>query len=194
MINNRGWSAFIVLIAVVSFMPSGHGEDEIKAARVQSVIDELVAREHDATAPRRYQISEDELNAYLIRKLRERPPRGVEDVKVQLREGSFLTRLEVDLDKVQIPEGAGSSLLLAFLSGRQNLEILGRLQGEGGRATYTIEEARLNSYSLPVSIVRSILRSAAKKQDPPFDPTEPFNLPYGIQRLEVRTGKVTVHR
>jgi hypothetical protein len=40
--------------------------------------------------------------------------------------------------------------------------------------------------------VNSILSSVGRQQDPPFDPSEPFDIPYGIKTIRVQQGKIRI--
>ena len=105
-------------------------------------------------------------------------------------DGSFITFLTIDFDQVEVKgDSMSAQLFKIFLRGKQTIEVEGRLKTEKGRGTYQVERATLNGMPLPASLVNAILSTVGRRQDPPFDPTEPFDLPYGVQTIEVQEQK-----
>ncbi|MDA2927879.1 hypothetical protein MYX78_11740, partial [Acidobacteria bacterium AH-259-G07] len=142
---------------------------------------------------RTYQLTEAELNAYLLAQLHKRDRKEVESIAVRLKDGGFITFVEVNMDELDLEtDFLTASLFRALLSGRHTLELEGTLQTENGMGTYRVEQARLDGDPVLAPLVSSILSSLGQKQDPPFDPTRPFPLPYGIQSVTLQSGKLTI--
>lgn len=142
---------------------------------------------------RTYQLTEAELNAYLLAQLHKRDRKEVENIAVRLKDGGFITFVEVNMDELHLEtDFLTASFFTALLSGRHTLELEGTLQTENGVGTYRVEQARLDGLPVPAPLVSSILSSLGQKQDPPFDPTRPFPLPYGIQSVTIESGKLTI--
>ena len=115
----------------------------------------------------------------------------MESMFLSLREGNFLIVIEVDVDELQLRgDDVTTGYLRLLLRGTQTLEIEGKLQAEDGLASYLVQEARLSGISLPAPWVNSLLSSLGKRNKPPFDPTEPFDMPYGIRSVTFHPGKV----
>lgn len=166
----------------------------LQVQKVERIIKELQdADRNGLSAPATHTLTESELNAYLRYHLARERREDIKSVQVNLREDSFLTTLVVDLDHVQM-QGDTSALALlgSLLSSTQKLEVEGTLKTADGRARYEVLSAHLNGIPVPASVVNSLLSSAGRKQHPPFDPTQPFDLPWNIKRLEVRPGLVTI--
>jgi len=117
----------------------------------------------------------------------------VESIVLLIHEGTFLTRVEVNTDELQVKgDDVTLGYLKLLLKGTQTLEIEGKLEAENGLATYRVQEARLSGISLPPLWVNKLLSSLGKKNDPPFDPSEPLEIPYGIQSVTFQPGRVMI--
>lgn len=170
------------------------GSSDPGAERVEKMLDELEAREQAQDKEKRtYTLIESDLNAFLAAKIKERPRKDVESLRIQMKDVIFTTFLTVDMDQVEIKgDSMTKSLLKALFRGKQTIEFDGRLKTDNGKGTYEVERATLNGMPLPPSIVNSILSAVGRQQDPPFDPMEPFDLPYAIKTVKVSPGKATL--
>ncbi len=161
-------------------------------AKITGILEELKDNDQESTVPNRsYEVTEKELNAYLSAQLYQQDQKVVENIDLLIKEGTFLTRVEVNTDELQVKgDDATIGYLRLLLRGTQTLEVEGRLQAEDGLASYLVQEARLSGISLPAPWVNSLLSSLGKRNNPPFDPTEPFDMPYGIRSVTFHPGKV----
>jgi len=184
-----GWSTGAVPIHSSADSP------EAAAQRVETVFAELESREkaNDRQA-RTYVLAESDLNAYLASEIRKRERKDVEHLSVKMKdENRFLTSLTVNLDQVDIKtDSMTRKLFRALLRGTQTIEMDGKLTTDKGKGTYEVESATMNGLPLPATLVNEIIAAVGKQQDPPFDPTEPFELPYKIQSITVSSGKTTI--
>jgi hypothetical protein len=74
-------------------------------AKVTRILEELRENDEQETVSNRtYQVSEEELNAYLAAQLLQQHQKAVESIAMLLKEGTFLTRVEVNVDELQFPE------------------------------------------------------------------------------------------
>jgi len=161
-------------------------------AKVTRILEELRENDEQGTvANKTYQVTEEELNAYLSAKLHQQHQKAVESIALLLKEGTFLTRVEVNVDEIEFPvDDVTTGYLRLLLKGIQTLEIEGTLEAENGMATYRVQEARLSGIPIPARLVNNILSSLGKKNDPPFDPSQPFEMPHGIQSFTFQPGTV----
>jgi len=161
-------------------------------AKVTRILEELRENDEQGTVPNKtYEVTEEELNAYLSAKLHQQHQKAVESIALLLKEGTFLTRVEVNVDELQFPvDDVTTGYLRLLLKGIQTLEIEGTLEAENGMATYRVQEARLSGIPIPARLVNNLLSSLGKKNDPPFDPSQPFEMPYGIQSFTFQPGTV----
>jgi hypothetical protein len=139
-----------------------------------------------------YLLAEDELNAYLTEKLREQERKDVEKITIRLQHKSFTTHIQVNMDEVQVKDTMTANLFKALFRGRQKIEVDGELKTNDGQGTYEVQRARVNDVGVPAIVVNTILSSVGRQQDPPFDPTEPFDIPYGIKTIRIQQGKVRI--
>lgn len=157
-------------------------------SRVESVVEEL---ENGAGAGRQFEILEEDLNAYLAVELKKSEHPAVQDVAVRFHEGSFTTRLKVDMDKVEVKDQSMTAGLLASLmTGVQIIQVEGTLKTNKGTGTYVTRKAWLNDVPVPATLVDSLLSRIGRKNEPPFDPTEPFKMPYEIKEVIFKSGRV----
>lgn len=141
-----------------------------------------------------YTIQEPDLNAFLKDQLDLQQPAGLEKVAVELLPAdSFITWLTVDMDQIDLGNGSFSGILLgSLLSGKQTLELEGQLEARNGQGTYTARRAELNGTSIPLPLLNTLLVMVGKRLEPPFDPTKPFRLPYGVNSIHVSQGEAVL--
>jgi hypothetical protein len=179
-------------------VPVGHlrvYEDECSPSsrpEITRILEELKNNDQQSTVPdRSYEVTEQELNAYLSAQLYQQDQKAVESIALMIKEGTFLTRVEVNADELQLKgDDVTMGYLMLLLRGTQTLEVEGKLQAQDGVASYLVQEARLSGISLPAPWVNSLLSSLGKRNNPPFDPTEPVPMPYGIQSVTFQPGKM----
>ena len=180
---------------VVAPIQSSADTPEAAAKRVESVLTELENREKEKDQPSRtYVLAEPDMNAYLASEIAKRERKDVEHLSVKMNDQNrFITSLTVNLDKVDIKaDSMTKTLFRTFLRGTQTIEMDGKLTTDKGKGTYEVQSASMNGVPLPATLVNAILSAVGKQQDPPFDPTEPFDLPYKIQSITVSSGKATI--
>ena len=163
--------------------------------KVKRLLEEL-QRNHASgkRTPKDYTVTDLELNAYLAERLQDEARKGVESLSVRFQRDSFMSSITLDLDEVEV---TGNSLTLelfsALLSGYATIEMEGRLSVENGKGTLIIDAARINSRTVPPSLVQFILSEVGKRQNPPFDPTDSFRMPYGIRNVKIEPGKAILY-
>ncbi len=185
-------SAWISLTAQSPPTPEATSDPGVE--KVTRLLEELKDNHKAGTSESMtYELTEAELNAYLTAQLRQQGQQAVESLSVTLKEGTFLTSIEVDTDQLELK---GDALTLGFLrlllQGKQTLEIEGTLEAENGIGTYLVQEARLSGFPLPANLVNDLLSSVGQKQNPPFDPTQPFPMPFSIESVTFHPGRANV--
>ena len=195
---NSRRAAILVIFLTISWLclpaesrPQGEQASDPGVAKVTRILEELKNNDQQSAVPNRsYEVTEKELNAYLSAQLYQQDQKAVESIALLIKEGTFLTRIEVNTDELQVKGDDSLGYLRLLLRGTQTLEVEGKLQAADGLASYLVQEARLSGISLPAPWVNSLLSSLGKRNTPPFDPTEPFEMPYGIQSVTFHPGKV----
>lgn len=139
--------------------------------------------------------SEAEWNSYLALVLSANYHPCLRDMRLKFDEGRVRAEATIDFNKLNFNSTQMlNNLVRTMLTGVHSLAVAGSLNSGGGKASFQLAEARFDSLTLPNMLVAEILSAVGRKQQPPFDPTQPNDLPYHIQRVEVRTGSVVVYQ
>ena len=166
---------------------------EREARRVRSVFGALQSSEpgQERSGQR---ITESELNSYISYLVEQENVAGLETLFVRLHRGSFDTFAVINVDNIpQEDRNFGAQLLMqTLLAGKQYISTEGSLSAVSGRGQYTLTAARIGQANIPPGIVNALIGLVGKKQNPPFDLTRPFRLPYGVQKAEVGQGYLEV--
>ncbi|MCH8820416.1 MAG: hypothetical protein IIB03_08875, partial [Acidobacteria bacterium] len=89
---------------------------ESGAEKVRQVLEELNGNSQMGHPPRRtYQLSQAEINAYLLDELRQQEKSVVESVSVLFRDGEFVTMIGFDPERLQLGEDTMARGLLGLL-------------------------------------------------------------------------------
>jgi hypothetical protein len=144
-----------------------------------------------AATPPAVVVTEGELNSYLNLSLAEKMPAGLADVLVQLDRDHIAARAMVDLEKVGARTvDAGRWSPLSYLTGRVPVEVKGRYRhAQEGFGALEVEEVRLATLPVPLSLIEQMVSSAARAGSSPVDIQAPFRLPYAAKRLRVQKGQ-----
>ena len=160
-----------------------------QADRAEQIFIELLTNPEEG---QQHTLLEEDLNAYIVRELAEQPLRGIQELTVKMNDGTFTSLVTVNLDEVQI--GGYLEYIKSLLEGPQRLTLEGMLEVRDGIGTYKTESAWLNDIPLPASVVDTLLSSLGRQQEPPFDPTKPFDAPFGITGLVIEPGKAILSK
>jgi hypothetical protein len=144
--------------------------------------------------PRRapVRVTEGEINSYLRITKRTKLPAGLTDPEVRFDREQIEVRGFVDLEqvkgKVQLPSALSP---LGLLSGRVPFELRGHFTSKGGFGTVEIQEIRVASWPLPLSVVEQMVATATRNEQHPdgVDLHAPFRLPYSVSRIRLEPGR-----
>lgn len=141
------------------------------------------------------QFSEAEWNSYLSIVLSPNYHPCLRDIRLKFNEGRLRADASIDFNRLNFNSTQMlNSLVRAMLTGVHSLAVAGSLISSSGKASFQLEEARFDSIALPNFLVVEILAAVGRKQEPPFDPTQPNDLPYHIINVEVHSGFIVVHQ
>ena len=158
---------FMLVFAPYIVAQFSDGADSIK--EVERILGQLVDNSILEEVPKRtYKLAETDLNSYLSFQIKKTK-------RIQLKDKSLT-----------------ASMLSALLQGAHTLEVEGKLNVQEGIGKYQVQQASLDGIALPSSMVEMVLSTLGRQQDPPFDPVEPFPMPYGISTVDVQLGRVTI--
>ncbi|MDI9613553.1 MAG: hypothetical protein QM330_11005 [Acidobacteriota bacterium] len=139
--------------------------------------------------------TEEEINSYLQLVLKPRYHPSLRTLEVTLKKNRLRARALIDFDRLRDSSAGVFRNLLAFMfSGAHTLDAEGKLLTGNGRGRFELEEARFDGRTLPNNMVNEIIAAVGMLQNPPFNPTKPSRLPYGIERVEIGPGELVVHQ
>lgn len=139
-------------------------------------------------------VTDTELTAYL-NNLVKLPP-SISNLAVRFDKERLEAKGLLDLDELQgkMPTGGALTGLGAFLTGRVNVSVRGKLSSDDGFGTFEPEEAKVGSIPLAPSLVQQIVAATTKTAENPqgVDVLAPFRFPYGVRQIRLTPGRAVV--
>jgi hypothetical protein len=147
-----------------------------------------------AENPKRFNVTEEEANAYLLYRVSEHLPEEVTAPWVRFSQDQVRGGAMLDMKLVQAH--LGESYLTKFLEGEVPVEILARVRAEGGVGQVELESVTLAGFRLPQTLVDQLLSGVAKNPALPEGVrlNDVFPLPYGLTSARFRTGRVILRQ
>jgi len=149
-------------------------------------------------APKRGQttkFSEEEANAYLSEDLDTEANPSLRDLRVTFKKDSLQAVATIDFDRLEMTSDSIFAKIFSMLfSGLHTLTARGRLISWNGEAYFELEQALFDDKNLPKPLVEEIITAVGLRQNPPFDPLQPSELLYKIDRIEVQPGYMIVYQ
>ncbi len=140
-------------------------------------------------------VTAEELNSYAAYKLGTKLPPEVSDLRVALERDRLTATALVNFDllKAKLPP-MGMFNPLSLLSGRVPAELRGRLDNDQGFGSFQLEDARLGSLPIPVTVIEEALQRSTRTAERPqgVDLATPFRLPWGIRKVRLQPGRALV--
>ena len=163
-----------------------------KAAKsLQDKIDAIKKAQNNpdrAPAASRVEISEVELESYMLFKLKEDIPAQMDSFDVQLAPGTVGAQTQLTFAS----DATGNPIIDAVVGGTHDLFVKGSLQGSQGRGKFDLLEVRVDGIPVPKILIQSLFDKYVKPKYPDADLKEPFDLPWGIEALTLEQGKALV--
>ena len=144
--------------------------------------------------PKRYNVTEEEANAYLLYCVSEHLPEEVTEPWVRFSQDQVQGGAMLDMKLLQTH--LGESTLLKYLEGEVPVEILARVRAEGGVGQVELESVTLAGVPLPQTLIEQLLSDAAKSPALPEGVrlNDVFPLPYGLTSARFRTGRLILRQ
>jgi hypothetical protein len=158
----------------------------------------LKALEKEAARTNRHsrpatRFSEDEINSYLALELKAKFHPSLKSLQIALQENSLSGTAEIDFNNLSMNSTKALTKLIASLfSGVHKLTVRGKLITGDGKGSLELAEARFDGNALPNFLVSEVITAVGKKQRPPFDPLQPSQMPYSIQKVDLHPGYLIV--
>lgn len=161
------------------------------AEELQKKIDRLKKSDKDRESGQpvsEIEVTEAELESYVLFELRDQIPLKMDSFDVQLTPGA----VGADTQLTFGTNSTGNPIVDAFVGGTHNLFVKGKLSGEEGRGKFELSEIRVDGIPVPKVLIQTLIDKYVKPRYPDADLKEPFNLPWSIRSIDIRTGKATI--
>jgi hypothetical protein len=161
------------------------------AAALQVKIDALKkAEKNPSRSPgaSRVELSEAEMESYVLYSLKDEIPVQVDMIDVQLGQDTVGADTQLTFSN----NGTGNPIMDSLISGTHNLFVKGKLVAQDGRGKFDLEEIRVDGIPVPKILIQTLFDKYVKPKYPQADLNEPFDMPYGIEQLKLEPGKATV--
>jgi hypothetical protein len=162
-----------------------------KAQVLRQKIDEIKEAEDHPKQKRgstRVEISESELESYLLYALKDDIPAQIDSAEVQLQPDTVSLDTQITFSS----SATGNPVVDALVGGTHNLFLKGKLAAQEGRGRFDLQEVRVDSIPVPNVLIQALLKKYVKPKYPDVDLNEPFDMPWGIQELKLEEHKATV--
>jgi len=158
---------------------------------LQGKIDDIKKTDEAADANRKHSeidVTEAELESYVVYSLREKIPVQMDSIDVQLTPGAVAADTQMTFNS----NTTGNPMVDALVGGTHNLFVKGRLSGYQGRGKFDLEEVRVDGIPVPKVLINSLFDRYVKPKYPEADLKEPFDLPWGIQSIDIQSQKARI--
>ena len=182
---------FIVALASVrAYVSAQNGPSAQAAQALQAKIDTIKAAHSRGKARQRQtiEVSEVELESYVLFRLREDIPARVDSFDVQLTEGA----VAADTKLTFAPDTTGNGVVDLLISGTHNLFVKGKLAASGSRGKFELEEVKVDGIPVPNILIETLITKYVKPKYPDVDLNAPFDMPWDIESLVITPGKTTI--
>jgi hypothetical protein len=134
-----------------------------------------------------------ELTAYAQREVRKVVPEGVRQPRVQLGDGEATAFAYLDFPKLRRSTGKPLGWLMArLLAGERPVRVKARVLSSGGQARVDLERVEIGGLAVGGAALEFLIGNFVLPYYPDAMIGRPFELAYGIERLEVRPTEVRV--
>ena len=136
----------------------------------------------------RVELSEDELESYVLYSLKEDIPAQIDSIDIQLVPDIVSASTQVTFTS----NATGNAVVDALVGGTHNLFLKGKLVGHEGRGKFDLQEIQVDAIPVPNVLIQALIKRYVKPKYPEVDLNEPFDLPWEIQEIKLEQGKATV--
>jgi hypothetical protein len=162
---------------------------ERAAQELQTKIDRIRSAEKtNRSAGRQTEVSEHELESYVVFLLKDEIPARIEFFDVQLTPGA----VAADIRLTFASNSTGNPVVDALIAGTHSLFLKGRLQAADSRGKFDLEEVRLDGIPVPTILIESLIARYVKPEYPEVDLNQPFPMPWGMESLSISDGKAVI--
>jgi len=184
------------VIALRAIVANGafYGSKDISQRAAQSLQTKIDAIRKAAQNPAhkrgssRVEISEGELESYVLYSLKEDIPGQIDSIEVQVGRDTISSGTQITFTS----NATGNPVVDTLVGGTHNLFLKGKLVGREGRGKFDLQEIQVDSIPVPNVLIQALIKRYVKPKYPEVDLNEPFDLPWEIQEVKLEPGKATV--
>jgi hypothetical protein len=163
---------------------------ERAAKTLQEKIDAIQAAE---TAKNRQgtetiEVSEAELESYVLYSMRDQIPAKVDSIDVQLTPGTVAADTKLTFPS----DSTGNPLVDVVVAGTHTFYLKGKLAASEGRGRFELQEVKVDGIPVPLVLIETLVDKYVKPKYPEVDLKEPFPMPWGMESLTIGMGKATI--
>jgi hypothetical protein len=134
------------------------------------------------------EVSESELESYLLFSLKEEIPVQVDSADVYLEPETVSLDTQVTFSS----NATGNPVFDALVGGTHNLFVKGRFGAQETMGKFDLQEVRVDGIPVPNVLIQALIKKYVNPKYPQVDLNQPFEMPWGIEELKIETGKATV--
>ena len=191
-------AAAVILLARVSGPLAAAGAaSRQEADALARKISQITKRGADAARPgvRRTEVTESEVNSWFVFRGRPYLPDGVTEPRVNmLGSGSMRGVATVDLEALgkRKSRGGGMLDLWSYLGGKVPIAVTGTLRAQDGRGRFEMQSAEVGGLPVPKALVQELVSAYTADDGKSISLDSSFDLPAGIQSIDVGRGQLVV--
>ena len=181
--------AAIVIMGVVAVYAASQSATA-SASSLQSKIDKIKAANNDKNRHQteRIEVSEKELESYVLISMKKDIPVKVESIRVLLTPGTIAADSKLTIP----PDSTGNYIVDALVSGTHSIFIKGNFRGSKGIGKFDLQDVKVDGIPVPNLVIDTLIKHYVKPKYPAVNLKEPFDLPWGIDEITVNTGKANI--
>jgi hypothetical protein len=196
-----GITGLIVVVAIggfIAFQTMAAKEEPKKTVEVspkiakslQQKIDAIKKAEEDPKHDNgtHIEVSDSELESYLLFSLKEEIPVQVDSADVQLEPDTVSLDTQVTFSS----NATGNPVFDALVGGTHNLFVKGKFVAQDNRGKFDLQDVRVDGIPVPNVLIQALLKKYVNPKYPEVDINQPFEMPWGIKDLKIDTGKAAV--
>jgi hypothetical protein len=189
--------ALAVVVAIVAMrffvaepVSAQNGVSEQSARTLQQKIDAIQAAEKakNRQGTETIEVSEVELESYVLYSMRDLIPAKVDSIDVQLTPGTVAADTKLTFPS----DSTGNPVLDLVIAGTHTLYVKGKLAATEGRGRFELQEVKVDGIPVPLVLIETLVDKHVKPMYPQVDLKEPFPMPWGMESLSIGTGKATI--
>ena len=140
-------------------------------------------------------LSENEINSYLALDLSAQFHPCLKSLVTVFEENRLKATATIDFDRLGMTSSKLLSKLISLIfSGVHTIAADGQLVAKDGKAQFKMNQALFDGSALSKPLIEGIISAVGRKQNPPFDPLQPSEMPYEINKVDVHPRYIIVYQ